>query len=198
MAKTTAKASPRAAKPAAKSAKPAAKAAKPASKAAAPKTAPLPEPVSRMDMLRREFDRLVDRMSPIDWRMPGFGPGGFELKMPAWADWQSAPAVNFTETNGSYSITAELPGMEQDNVDITLANGILTIKGEKTEEKVEKNKDYHMSERRFGRFQRSFRLPEGIDVDKINADMAKGVLTITVPKSKQAKVAEKKISVKSA
>lgn len=171
--------------------------------AKAPAAAPAPapevkaEPATRADMLRREFDRLLDLVSPGDWHLPSFGTG-FELRMPKWADWQMAPAVNFTEAADGYSITAELPGMEQENVEITLSNGILTIKGEKSEEKEEKEKDYHLSERRFGRFQRSFRLPDGVAADKIDAKMANGVLTVTLPKAKAAKASEKKIAVKKA
>ena len=67
------------------------------------------------------------------------------------------PAVDVSETDKAYEITAELPGMDEKNVEVKLANGVLTIKGEKQEEKEEKKKDYYMRERRFGSFQRAFR-----------------------------------------
>ena len=73
---------------------------------------------------------------------------------------------------------------------------MLTIKGEKKEEKEEKQKDYYLSERRYGSFQRSFALPEGVDTDKIEANFAKGVLTVKLPKTAEAQKAEKKITVK--
>ncbi|WP_343116373.1 Hsp20/alpha crystallin family protein [Ostreiculturibacter nitratireducens] len=180
---------------------------KPKKTASAPKKAPTAakavpldvksEPQSRADMLRREFDRLLDLVSPGDWRLPSLG-GGFDLRMPKWADWQAAPAVDFTETDTGYMISAELPGMEEDDIEITLSNGVLSIKGEKTEEKEEKEKDYHLSERRYGRFQRSFRLPDGVDNAKIDAKMSNGVLKITLPKARTEKASEKRISFKKA
>ncbi|TIP96679.1 MAG: Hsp20/alpha crystallin family protein, partial [Mesorhizobium sp.] len=97
-----------------------------------------------------------------------------------------------------YEITAELPGIDERNVEIKLANRTLTIKGEKTEEKEEKDNDYYLSERRYGSFQRSFQLPEGVDADKIDASFAKGVLTVKLPKTAEAQKAEKKITVKAA
>ncbi|TIT27253.1 MAG: Hsp20/alpha crystallin family protein, partial [Mesorhizobium sp.] len=97
-----------------------------------------------------------------------------------------------------YEITVELPGIDEKNVEIKLANRILTLKGEKKEEKEEKDNDYYLSERRYGSFQRSFQLPEGVDADKIDATFAKGVLTVKLPKTAEAQKAEKKITVKAA
>ena len=98
----------------------------------------------------------------------------------------------------SDEITAELPGMDEKNVEVKLINGVLTIKGEKQDDKEEKKKDYYMRERSFGSFQRSFQVPEGVDTDKIEANFKKGVLTVTLPKSAETQKAEKKIAVKSA
>ena len=86
--------------------------------------------------------------------------------------------------------------MEDKDIEVKLANGILTIRGEKRDEKEEKNKDYHLRERSFGSFERSFQVPENIDTDKISAGFKKGVLTIMLPKSAEAQSAEKKIEVK--
>ncbi len=108
------------------------------------------------------------------------------------------PAVDVTETEGGYEVVAELPGMDEKNIEVKLANHTLTIKGEKRDEKEETKKDYYMRERSFGSFQRSFTLPEGVDTDKIEASFKKGVLTVTVPKTAEAKKAEKKITVKAA
>jgi HSP20 family protein len=105
------------------------------------------------------------------------------------------PAVDVTEADGGYEVTAELPGMDEKNIEVKLANRTLTIKGEKRDEKEETKKDYYMRERNFGSFQRSFTLPEGVDIDKIEASFKKGVLTVTVPKTAEAKKAEKKIAV---
>ena len=86
--------------------------------------------------------------------------------------------------------------MDEKSIDVQVANGGLTIKGEKHEETEEKRKDYFLRERRFGSFERSFRLPEGVDKDKIEAVFKKGVLTVTLPKSAEEQKAAKNIEVK--
>jgi len=91
---------------------------------------------------------------------------------------------------------AELPGMDERNIEVRFANGNLIIKGEKEEEKEEEKKDYHLRERHFGSFERQFAVPEGVDTDKIEASFKKGVLSITLPKKPEAIKAEKKIEVK--
>ncbi len=88
--------------------------------------------------------------------------------------------------------------MSEKNVEIKLSNHTLTIKGEKSEEKEEKRKDYYLSERRYGSFPRSFQSPEGADGDKIDAHFANGVLSVKLPKTAEAKKAEKTIAVKAA
>ncbi|HTW53985.1 MAG TPA: Hsp20/alpha crystallin family protein [Stellaceae bacterium] len=145
-----------------------------------------------------EMDRLFDRFA-----------GGFG--MPALRRWFNAepswtyessfsfptPAVDVTEDDKGYKITAELPGLEEKDIEVTVAGGMLTIKGEKSYEKDDKNKNRHVSERAYGSFERSFALPDGVDADKIGADMAKGVLTVTLPKTAQA-AKQQKIEVKQA
>jgi len=119
---------------------------------------------------------------------------------PAWRAESSfsfpTPAVEVTEDNKTYKITAELPGLEQKDIEITLSDKMLILKGEKRYEKEEK--DRHVSERAYGSFQRSFTIPETIDREKIGADLAKGVLTITLPKAAAAQKPEKKIEIKAA
>lgn len=129
-----------------------------------------------LESLRREVDRLFDDFRPFDWRLP---PRMFGIDAPR-AGWQVAPAVDLVEKD----------------VEIRLANRTLTIRSEKSEEKEEKHKDYHLSERRYGAFQRSFRLPDGVDADAIDAAFARGVLTVRLPKTAEAQQAEKKIAVK--
>ena len=86
-----------------------------------------------------------------------------------------APKVNVAETDKTFEITAELPGMDERDVDVSLADGVLTLKGEKKEEKEEKeDKNYYLVERSYGSFQRSFRLPENINEDKVSAEVTKG------------------------
>ena len=86
--------------------------------------------------------------------------------------------------------------MDQKNIEVKVANGVLTIKGEKQDEKEEKQKDYYLRERSFGSFQRSFQVPDDVDLDKIECNFKNGLLTVTLPKSAQAQKAAKKIEVK--
>jgi HSP20 family protein len=147
---------------------------------------------------RGEMDRLFDRFSgnfgfPSLRRM-------FDVE-PAWT-YQSSftfptPAVDVTEDDKAFKISAELPGLEEKNIEVTLSGDTLTIKGEKTFEKDEKSKDHHVSERAYGSFQRSFALPDDVDRDKIEAGLSKGVLTVSLPKTAQAQK-QKKIEVKAA
>jgi HSP20 family protein len=148
-----------------------------------------------IDNLRQEIDRLFDDFHPFAWRSP-FGRSLRNLDFGKAPEWAVAPAVDMTEKDGTYEITAELPGLDEKNVEVKLANGILTIKGEKTEEKQEEKKDYHLSERRYGSFQRSFRVPDGVDAEKIEANFAKGLLTVKLPKTAEAVKSEKKIEIK--
>ena len=110
----------------------------------------------------------------------------------------TAPAVDVAETEKAYEITAELPGLDGKNVEVKFADGILTIKGEKQEEKEEKKKDYYLSKRSYGSFQRSFQVPDSVDPDKIEASFKNGVLTVTLPKNADSQKTAKKITVKAA
>lgn len=148
--------------------------------------------------LRREIDRLFDEFD--GGRRQPFGRSLFDLA-PFWrseAAWPQAPVVDVAETDKAYEITAELPGLDEKNIEVKVADDVLTIRGEKQEEKEEKKKDYYLSERSFGSFQRTFQIPSGVDPDKIEASFNKGVLTVTLPKSAEALKSEKKITVKAA
>jgi len=152
-----------------------------------------------IDSIRREIDRVFDRFHVGAWDFP-FGRRAFEFELP-WprvSDLAITPAVDVAEKEKEYEITAELPGMDEKNIEIKLSNGTLTIKGEKKEEKEEREKDYYVSERRYGSFVRSFQVPEGVDTGKIEATFAKGVLNIKLPKTTEAQKSEKTISVKAA
>ena len=149
------------------------------------------------DTLRREIDRLFDDFPPFDWRLPS-RRSFFGTSVPSLGDWQVMPAMDLAEKPAEYEITAEIPGVDEKDIEIKLTDHVLTIKGEKSETREEKEKDYHLSERRFGSFQRSFQVPEGVDTNKIDAHFAKGVLTVKLPKSADARKAEKKIEVKTA
>jgi HSP20 family protein len=135
--------------------------------------------------LQREIDRLFEDFGR---GFPSFGmrEGAHEMM----------PAIDVTETDGQIEVTAELPGLEEKDVDVDVADNVLTIRGEKKAEKEDKQKDYRVVERSYGSFYRAFELPPGVEPDKIKADYSKGVLKVIVPKPapKQAK----KIDVKSA
>ena len=110
----------------------------------------------------------------------------------------SVPAIDMSEDEKAYKISAELPGLDAKDVDVSVSGNTLLIKGEKLQEKEEKDKNYYFSERAYGSFQRTFELPASVDRDKISADVSKGVLTITLPKTPDAQKQQKKIEVKSA
>lgn len=152
---------------------------------------------STFDSLRREVDRIFDEFHPAAWRFP-FGRSIFGLEVPHSAAWQIAPATDMVEKDKEYEISAELPGMDEKDIEIKLSNHTLSIKGEKTEEKEEREKDYYLSERRYGSFHRIFQLPEGVDADKIEASFSKGVLKVKMPKSTEAQKTNKKIGIKAA
>ena len=148
------------------------------------------------ESLRREIDRLFDDFD-----------GGFlgasrrsifdvEPFLRRDMEWPATPAVDVAEKEKAYEITAELPGLAEKDIEVTFTNGSLTIKGEKQEEKEEKKKDYYLSERHYGAFARSFRVPDGVDADKIEATFKNGVLTLRLPKTPEAQKKEKKIAVK--
>ena len=91
-----------------------------------------------------------------------------------------------------------LPGMSVENIDIKLGDGTITIRGEKSEERKEEKEDYLLSERRYGEFQRTLPVPPGIDAEKVSAAFANGVLTVTLPKSPEARQKERRIEIGSA
>lgn len=155
-----------------------------------------PQPWQPLDALRREIDRLFDDYGNDFWRRPLRTFADFQ---PFWAQKAAlAPAVDLAESEKAFEITAELPGMDEKNIEVNVVNGGLVIKGEKKEEKEEKSKDLFVSERRFGSFERYFQLPAGVDAEKIEASFKKGVLTVTLPKKPEAQKPAKKIDVKAA
>ncbi|UJW76283.1 Hsp20/alpha crystallin family protein [Rhizobium sp. SL42] len=161
-----------------------------------PQTSITDRPWAALDTLRQEIDRLFTDFHPFSLGAPV--ARGLRSLDPSAFPWKVAPAVDMIEKDGFYEVTAELPGMDDKSVEVKVANGVLTIRGEKSEEKSEDKKDYHLSERRYGSFQRSFALPDGIDRDKIEATFSKGLLSVTLPKTAEAVSSEKKIEIKAA
>jgi HSP20 family protein len=140
--------------------------------------------------LRSEMNRLFDNFfEPVPRSMPAL-----------WGDTgrtgEIMPQMDVKETDTAITVEAELPGLDEKNVNVTLADGILTIKGEKSEDKKEEREDYHVTERRYGSFQRSLRLPEAIDDAKVEAHFDKGVLRVVVPKKADAQPRERRIEIK--
>jgi HSP20 family protein len=162
------------------------------------KVAPLNAPATwtPFETLRREIDRLFDGMGG-GWPFAS-GRNPLDLAWPRDAQWRLTPAVDVAESDKAFEITVELPGMSERDVELTLANGNLVIKGEKKEERESKETDYYLSERRYGSFTRAFELPPSVDASKIEAAFAKGVLTIKLPKTAEAQKSETKIPVKAA
>ncbi|THG86306.1 Hsp20/alpha crystallin family protein [Pseudomonas sp. A-1] len=157
---------------------------------------PLSTAMRPLENLRRQVDRLFEDFDR-GWHLP-FSRSGFEIE-PFWRrelSFAGMPAVDIIEKDDAFEITAELPGMDEKNVQVKLSNGNLTITGEKKDEREEKKKDYYLSERHYGSFQRTFGLPEGVDADKIEAQFAKGVLTLKLPKKPESRQAEKTINIK--
>ena len=162
-------------------------------KKGAPMSAPSWAP---FETLRREIDRVFEGMSG-GWPFAS-GRSALDLAWPRDAQWRLNPAVDVAENDKAFEITAELPGMSEKDVELTLADGNLVIKGEKKDEREEREADYYLSERRYGSFVRAFELPRGVDASKIEAAFGKGVLKITLPKSAEAQKSETKIQVKAA
>ena len=103
------------------------------------------------------------------------------------------PQVEVTETAKEIKITAELPGLDEKDVDVSVLDNVLSIKGEKTREKEEEEHDSYYSERSFGSFQRTIALPQGIDTEKVKARFKQGVLQITIPKKPEEQSNRRKI-----
>jgi HSP20 family protein len=103
------------------------------------------------------------------------------------------PTVNVKETDNAIEVTAEVPGLKPEEIEVSLTGNILTLKGEKKEEKEETKGSYHLVERRFGSFSRSFRLPMDVDRDKVQARHKDGVLTISLPKATKESITSIKV-----
>jgi HSP20 family protein len=140
-------------------------------------------PFREFDRMRKEMDRLWD----------SFFEGGLRRRAEGGGEW--LPSLDVSETKNELVVKAEVPGMDPKDIDISLSDGMLTIKGEKKQEKEEKEADYHLVERSYGAFTRSVQLPKEVQSEKINASYKNGILKITLPKSEEAKKKEIKIKV---
>ena len=134
--------------------------------------------------IQREMNRMFDNMFRFDNRDE-------DSVFNAWT-----PAVDIAEHDDQFVVKAELPGVNKDDVKITLENNILTIHGEKKQEKETKKENYHRVERSYGSFQRSFTLPTTVKSNKIDASYKDGVLQISLPKAEEAKPKQIEVKVK--
>jgi HSP20 family protein len=123
--------------------------------------------------LRREIDRMFDNT------LSALGAGGATRV----SDWM--PPVDIRESENELALTFEIPGVSPDQIELTTDNGILTVRGEKSEERKEddQQRQYHLVERSYGSFSRSFRMPKNLDESKIEAHFSNGVLTVRIPKA---------------
>ncbi len=145
------------------------------------------EPEKALVQFRHEMDTLFDRFFRDPWGNAGL-------------DWPPAglatPRTDLADTENAVTVTIELPGVKPEDVDIRITGGVLTIRGDKREEKEEKKKSVHFTERSFGSFQRSIQLPSTVDPEKVDATFKDGVLTVALAKHAGAK--PKRIKVRNA
>ena len=140
-------------------------------------------PFRDFEKMRKEMDRLWD----------SFFEGGLRRRTEGAVEW--LPSLDIAETKNELVVKCEIPGMDPKDIDISLSDGMLTIKGEKKQEREEKEADYHLVERSYGAFTRSVQLPKEVQSDKISAFYKNGVLKITLPKSEEVQKKEIKIKV---
>ncbi len=131
-------------------------------------------PFSGFPSLRKEMERFFDRFG--DWEFPELRPFG---------EW--APSLDLSETKEAFVVKAEIPGIEPKEIQVTLDNQMLTLKGEKKHDKEEKDEQFYRVERAYGAFARSVRLPAPVDGSKVTAAFKNGLLTVTLPKAPEAK-----------
>jgi HSP20 family protein len=149
----------------------------------------------------RTFDTFRTEMEALHRNIErtfGNVVGGPSLLSDVWASRDVVPNVDVTEDEKGFNVTVELPGMDEKDVAVSVADRVLTIRGEKKEEKEKKDKDVYRRERAYGSFRRVMELPADVDAEKIDASFKKGVLTIALPKSKEAQAKVKHIPVKAA
>ncbi|WP_454019511.1 Hsp20/alpha crystallin family protein [Azospirillum sp. Marseille-Q6669] len=147
--------------------------------------------------LRDEFDRLFDEASSM-FRFPWSRRSPFDLEPLLRTELESAafaPPAEVEERADEYRVTMEMPGMDEQAVDLSVQDDVLSIKAEKSEEKDEKDANRYVSERRYGLCARSFRLPANVDRDRIAASMKNGVLTVVLPKTEPGQPSKRKIDI---
>ena len=152
-----------------------------------------------VEQLRTEIDRLLGDFLRGYWHIP-FRRSAVDVE-PIWRgdiSLGATPTVDIVDKDDAYKLTAELPGVDEKQVEIGFSDGTLTIEGKKDEEPEDARQDHFVSERRFGDFHRTFRVPDGVDPDKIEASFKNGVLSVTLPKTAESRRKQKMVKIKSA
>ena len=158
-----------------------------------------PGPWDPFSSLRGDFEDMLERFSR-DWPSGG-GLGRMMMPAPmrrlrkAWS--LDVPAVDFLDKGDCVELRAELPGMTEKDVEVEVSDSLLTISGEKKDEHEEGEKEgrYYLCERSYGSFERSVRLPDGVDLDTVDAKVRDGVLVVTISKTPEARAKAKKVKV---
>lgn len=154
-----------------------------------PQASPPARTTDVFDAMRSEMNRLFDSFDRGWPMLPTLLRRGGDLEMPSLD-------LDVRDDGRAYVIEADLPGVEEKDVTVTLTNGVLTIRGTRNTQREEKKDDYVLAERSYGSFQRALRLPDIVDEARIEAHVDKGVLRITAPKKADAMAAERKIEVR--
>jgi HSP20 family protein len=140
----------------------------------------------------KELEDVSNRLNRIFGRFPARAGSGQEML--TLADW--SPSADITETDAAYLIKAEIPGVQKEDVKVTVQDGMLTMQGERKMEKEEKGKKFHRIERSYGSFVRSFRIPDDADENSVKAEFKDGMLNVTLAKSAKAKAKSVNVAVK--
>jgi HSP20 family protein len=130
-----------------------------------------------------DMDTMIHSFFNTDWNFP----------VRDTRNW--SPAVDVNETDNSFVLTADIPGLTKKDIKVNVANGKLSISGERTYETDQENDNYHYRERRFGTFDRSFKLPDTVDEEKISASFKIGILNVSLPKHENILPKEREIKV---
>lgn len=146
-------------------------------------------PFGVMRRFSEDMERVFDDFE--GFRVPGFFNRELFPFRPEFKDFEWMPQVEVLQTNGDLMVKADLPGLTKDDVKVELTDEVLTISGERKEEKEEKHEGFYRSERKYGRFYRQIPLPEGVKTDEANATFRNGVLEVTVPVTKSTSNARK-------
>ena len=146
------------------------------------------EPINDISNLSQRMDRMFEELM-------GRGLGRLAEDDRLRGSW--SPAVNILERKDAIVITADLPGLKAEDVDVTVDNGVLTIRGERRLEEASEGETYHRVERVYGVFERTFTLPNSVDVNRIDAKFRNGEMLVTLPKREESKPRAVKVAVES-